>query len=123
MAQAFLEGPLSDEERIRHHQLMAREITKPTEAFEIIGNEVMEPFHKYMANMLRPAMPDDLDQERLMLNLISVFALVLHFNFARVVVSRITGKAYDEAFKAKVIDHILEFCLKGIGPAKQEDQI
>ena len=44
VAQAFIEGPLTDEERQRHSQLMAREMSRPTKAFELVANEVMKPF-------------------------------------------------------------------------------
>ncbi len=41
--------------------------------------------------------------------------MVLHFNFARVAITRITGRQYDPAFKAQLVEHIVEFSLKGIG--------
>ena len=39
LAGAFLIGPMSDEERQRHHQLMSREIGRPTEAFKLVADE------------------------------------------------------------------------------------
>ena len=115
LAHAFLEGPLSDEERLRHSQLMTREITQPTGAFELVAEQVMQPFFKELAEKLRPFMPKDLDAEQLLLRIWSVFAMVLHFNFARVAITRITGRQYDPAFKAQLVEHIVEFSLKGIG--------
>jgi AcrR family transcriptional regulator len=34
IAEAFIKGPLSDEERLRHSQLMIREMARPTEALK-----------------------------------------------------------------------------------------
>ena len=42
LAQAFVDGPLSDDERLRHSQLMTREMTQPTKAFEHVAEQVAE---------------------------------------------------------------------------------
>ena len=120
LAEAFLIGPLSDEERYRHHQLMAREMGQPTEAFKLVAEEVIRPFFRQLADMLRPTLPKGLDKERLMLNILSMFAIVLYFNFARAAVTRMTGREYDEAFKARLVEHITEFSLNGLGGSKEE---
>jgi AcrR family transcriptional regulator len=115
LAEAFLIGPLSDEERQRHHQLMARELAQPTEAFELLAQRVIRPFLGELAVMFRSFMPEGLGEERLMLNILSIFAMVLYFNFARLAVTRITGRQYDSDFKAQLVEHIMEFSLKGLG--------
>ena len=115
LAEAFLAGPLSDEERHRHHQLMVRELGQPTEAFELLAEQVIRPFFKEIADVLRPVMPRGIGEERLMLNVLSIFAMVLYFNFARVAVTRITGREYDSAFKARLVEHITEFTRKALG--------
>jgi len=115
LAEAFLVGPLSDEERQRHHQLMARELGQPTEAFELVAEQVIRPFFKGLAGSLRSFMPEGLSEERLMLNILSMFATVLYFSFAHVAVTRITGHEYDAAFKARLVEHITEFSVKGLG--------
>jgi len=120
LAEAFLVGPLSDEERHRHYQLMTRELGQPTEAFELVAEQVMRPFFKGLAETLRTAMPEGLGKERLMLNILSIFAMVLYFNFARVAVTRITGCEYDQAFKERLVEHIVEFSLNGLGGSGKE---
>ena len=120
LAEAFLMGPLSDEERHRHHQLMVRELGQPTEAFELVAKQVMRPFFKELADTLRPVIPEGLGEERLILNILSIFSMVLYFNFARVAVTRITGREYDSGFKARLVEHIAEFSLKGLGGDKKE---
>ena len=115
LAEAFLMGPLSDEERQRHHQLMARELGQPTEAFELVAEQVIRPFFKGLADSLRSFMPEGLTEERLMLNILSMFATVLYFSFAHVAVTRITGHEYDAAFKTRLVEHITEFTVKGLG--------
>lgn len=120
LAEAFLMGPLSDEERQRHHQLMVRELGQPTEAFEMVAEQVLRPFFKRLAETLRTFMPEDMEEERLLLNALSMFSVILYFSFARVAVTRITGREYDEPFKALLVDQIVEFCGKGLGKEQEE---
>jgi len=115
LAEAFLVGPMSDEERFRHHQLMVRELGQSTEALELVADDVMRPFMKRLADMLHPAMPEGLGKERVLLHILSMFAMVLYFNFARGAVTRITGREYTKAFKARLVEHITEFSLTGLG--------
>jgi AcrR family transcriptional regulator len=115
VAEAFLMGPLSDEERTRHSQLMFREIGRPTKAFELVAKEVMKPFFEELIAKLRPFMPEDIDDEDLLLNILSIFAMVIYFNFARVVVTGMTGRHYDSDFKAKLVGHITAFSVQGLG--------
>ena len=77
LAQAFVEGPLSDEERLRHSQLMTREMTQPTRAFELVAQEVIQPFFKEFADKLRSVQTDEVGQEQMLLNTFSIFSMVL----------------------------------------------
>jgi len=120
LAQAFLEGPLTDEERKRHHQLIAREMSQPTEAFNLIAAQVMQPFFKELAGMFRSLVPEPLDEENLVLKIESIIALLIHFNFARITVTLLTGREYDSAFKSQLVEHITEFALNGLGSGKKE---
>jgi AcrR family transcriptional regulator len=115
LAEAFLAGPMSDEERFRHSQLMVRELGRSTEALELVAEEIMHPFFKSLADMLYPSMPDKVGKERLMLDILSMFGVVLYFNFARAAVTRITGREYTKAFEARLVEQIAEFSLKGLG--------
>lgn len=121
LAQAFLEGPLSDEERLRHSQLMTREMAQPTEAFNQVAEQVMRPFFTELASKLRSVLPAGLEDEQLLLNIFSIFGMVLYFNFARAPVSRLTGREYDSAFKTRLVEQITEFSLRGMGVSETED--
>ena len=120
LARAFLEGPLSEEERKRHHQLISGEMAKPTEAYKLVADEAFRPLFESLLKDLRSAMPDDIEEERLALNIFSVFAMVLYFNFARPMISSFTGRSYDADFKERLVDHIVEFALNGLGVKPKE---
>ncbi len=121
LAQAFLEGPLTDEERVRHFQLMTREMTQPTEAFQVVADQVIRPFFEELADKLRPFLPEDLGDEGLILNVLSIFAQVLYFNFARIAVSSIIGREYDREFRAQLLEQIINFSLRGLGVGEREE--
>ncbi|HPQ43877.1 MAG TPA: CerR family C-terminal domain-containing protein [Syntrophales bacterium] len=114
LAEAVIKGPLTDEERLCHSQLMIREMNKPTEAFEIVMAETMKPYMEGLGEILRPYLHENIDEERTVLNILSIFSMVLYFNFARLPVSNIIGHAYDQPFKDRLVQHIVDFSLSGL---------
>ena len=119
LSQAFLKGPLAEEERARHSLLIIRELAEPTEAFELVAEDALRPLFSIIGDNLRPMMPPELEKERLSLNIFSIFALVTYFNLARAAVTHITGQEYDQDFKSMLVEHISDFSLKGLGAIKQ----
>ena len=119
VAEAFIQGPLSDEERLRHAQLMAREMASPTEAFEMIVADVIGPFQRKLVDLIRPFMARDMEREALLLHIQSIIAMVIHFNFARNPVMRITGREYDDRFKDDLVKHVVQFSLSGLNGAEE----
>jgi hypothetical protein len=45
---------------------------------------------------------------------------VLYFNFARVAVSRLTGREYNTDFRARLVEQITQFALQGLGVSEME---
>ena len=122
LAQAFVDGPLSDDERLRHSQLMTREMTQPTKAFKHVAEQVIQPFFKEVSDQLDTVLSNKVGEEQMLLNIFSIFAMVLYFNFARVAVSRLMGREYDPALRALLVEHITQFSLRGLRKGKMEEQ-
>jgi len=122
LARGFLEGSLSDDERQRHVQLMTREITQPTRAFEFVAEQVMRPYLKEVAALLKGLLPTRITDETALLHVLSIFALVLHFNFGRAAVTRVTGRRYDPDFRSQLVEHIVSFAMRGLGVEDEEAQ-
>ncbi|MFH1083447.1 MAG: CerR family C-terminal domain-containing protein [Pseudomonadota bacterium] len=120
LAKAFLKGPLTDEERLRHSQLMIREMTMPGLATDMLVDEVIKPFFGELAALLRPFLAEDAQREQIMLNILSIFSMVVYFNFARVPVMRVTGQEYDERFKERLVEHIVQFSVSGLDVNRKE---
>ena len=114
VAEAFLQGPLSDEERLWHSQLMISEMTKPTEAFDLVATEIIQPFFEEIGHALHPSAPEDMDNEQVTLIVLSIISMIIYFTFARTPVSRLTGCTYDHAFTERLVNHIVRFCLSGL---------
>jgi hypothetical protein len=74
----------------------------------------MRPFLGRLVGIMRPALSHEVEKEELLLDLLSIFSMVLYFNFAREAVSRITSRPYNEGFKNELIEHITRFSLKGL---------
>jgi len=115
LAKAALDFPIPDEEHVCHALLIIRELAKPTEAFKIVVKEALEPLFEEIANRLRPFMPEGLEENKLKLKVFSIFALTIHFNFARTAISQLTGRKYDDDFKTTLEEHIMGFSLIGLG--------
>lgn len=120
LAQAFLEGPLTDDERIRHHQLISRELAQPTEAFKLVADQVLRPLFNNLLEDLRAVMPSKIDEVHMALNAFSILAMVLYFNLARPLISSFLDGNGDADFMNRLINHIVEFSLYGIGVGKKE---
>jgi AcrR family transcriptional regulator len=111
LAEAYLEGPLSDEELGRHRQLIVRELNNPTEAFELVADQTLRPLFNKLYGLLAP---ENVDESNLSFDIMSIFGIILYFNYSRPMVSRITGKIYDSDFKASLIDQMVRFSLHGL---------
>ncbi len=122
LAQAFLEGPLSEEEHTRHQLLIFRELSQPTEAFDIVLETAIRPLFEKLSSLLTAFVPEDTPKEDLILNISSVFGMILHFNSARPVITRMTGREYDAAFKTRLVEHIIEFSLRGLVHSEKETE-
>ncbi|MBU4563571.1 MAG: CerR family C-terminal domain-containing protein [Desulfarculus sp.] len=114
LAKAFLSGPMTDEERQRHSQLVAREMGQQSKAFQLVSKEAMGPFMELAIRLWQRCLPQGMDQERLKLVVLSIFSQVLYFNFARPVVTLATGREYDEEFVDQIVEHITQFALCGL---------
>lgn len=121
LARAYLEGPLSDEELKRHRQLIVREMYYPTEAFELVAEQAIRPLFKKLYGLLNFFAPDDLDENNLSFDIMSIFGIILYFNYSRPMVSRITGRKYDADFKAGLIEHMVRFSLYGLSAEEKSN--
>jgi AcrR family transcriptional regulator len=114
LAEAFLRGFGDPKVRQMHHQLIHREMTRPTEALSMIAEQVTKPFFMHFKEVIRNRMPAEYKSDDMFLCVFSVFAQIIFFNFGRNMVSLLTGREYDQAFRDQVVDHITHFSLYGL---------
>ncbi len=119
-ARAFLEGPMSTDERTRHLKLISGELAQPTEAFELVVEQVFRPlFGKLLADLSK-VMPDTIDEKRMILNVFSILSMVLYFNFARPLITSFLGGQEGDDLETRLVDHIVQFSLNGVDAGKEE---
>ena len=120
LARAFFEGPLSEDEKKFHAQLIMREMINPTEAIEVVVRNVMRPFIDEVVQKIMVFMPSGIRKDTMVLNLLSFMSMIIYFNFAKVPVSLITGSQYSREFKKRIIKHIVDFSIRGLGGKRQD---
>jgi len=119
-ARAFLEGPMSTDERTRHLKLISGELAQPTEAFDLVVEQVFRPLFGKLLEDLRKVMPDSIDEKQMILNVFSILSMVLYFNFARPLITRFVGGRPEDDLEARLVDHIVQFSLNGVDTGKKE---
>jgi AcrR family transcriptional regulator len=117
-ARAFLEGPMSTDERTRHLKLISGELTQPTEAFELIVEQIFRPLFGKLLEDLRKVMPESIDEKKMVLNVFSILSMVLYFNFARPLITRFVGGPQGTELDTRLVDHIVQFSLNGVDTGK-----
>jgi AcrR family transcriptional regulator len=117
---AFLGGSMSDEERTRHHKLIYGELAQPTAAFELVNGQVLQPLFDNLLSDLRAAMPSEIDEQQMALDVFSILAMVLYFSFARPVVDGFLEGNGEGDIEEYLVDHIVRFALNGISADKEE---
>ena len=122
LGEAFLSGPMKDAERKMHIDLMHREMSHPTEAFKLIVEEEMKPFYGDLIKQLTSSMDEAIDEDRMMLSILSMLAITFYFNNAREHVTQITGHKYTDEFKTVLVNYIAAFSEKGFLAAQKEEK-
>jgi AcrR family transcriptional regulator len=119
-ARAFLAGPMSADERTRHLKLISGELTQPTDAFDLVVDQVFRPLFGKLLTDMRRVMPETIDEKQMVLNVFSILSMVLYFNFARPLISRFVEGQDGEDIETRLVDHIVQFSLNGVATGKEE---
>jgi AcrR family transcriptional regulator len=94
--------------------LMAREMQAPRPACSALLMEHLQPYVTYLMNCLQVLRPD-LDEDALFAMGVSIQGLLIHFRNSLGIIRLIRGNpAYPEDL-SKVIQHQIDFSLRGLG--------
>ena len=114
LVRAYIDGPLSDKAFKIHRQLIVRELNNPTEAFELVADQTLRPLFKKLYSLFNNFALENVDEGNLSFDIMSIFGIILYFNYSRPMISRITGRPYDADFKTRIIEHMVRFSLNGL---------
>ena len=121
VANAFFSAYANPEDRIRHQQLMARELANPGEAFELVLREGIQPALELITKLLKPYLRPRLDEKKVHLCIFSILGQLIYFNLARKPINRIMGASSDQDFRETIVEHITAFCLNGLRPVMKDN--
>jgi AcrR family transcriptional regulator len=94
--------------------LMAREMQAPRPASAALLMEHVAPYISYLTNCLQILRPD-LNEEELFAMGVSIQGLMIHFRNSLGIIRLIRGNPAYPADLAKVIQHHIDFSLRGLG--------
>lgn len=101
-----------------YHQLMFREIAKPTIATEHVVREFVEPQFERLSKILAALLPDDADPVDIRLYALSVVGQCLHYKFAAPILPLLLSKGEQRQLTVeRVADHICRVILASL-PAR-----
>lgn len=105
---------LTSDDAMSFLRLISDEMSEQGIATDILVEDAAVPIHKVLKEAILAARPD-VSGEKASLIIASVFGQMFHFVRARHVIRHTSGREYDGEFIKDIIDHIIEFSLKGIG--------
>ena len=120
-AQAFFNAYENQEDRIRHQQLMTREMAHPGEAFELVLREGIQPALALITKLLRPYLRPGVDEGKIRLCIFSVLGQLIYFNLARAPISRVLSESDDDKVREMIVEHVTSFCLNGLRPVMKDN--
>jgi AcrR family transcriptional regulator len=110
----FLGEFLTSKDAQNFLRLASDEMSEQGIASDILLEEAALPCHTALKEAILASRPH-VTEEKASLVIASVFGQMYHFVRARHVITHVSGKEYNGEFIGKIIDHIVEFSLKGIG--------
>lgn len=114
LIKAFFENPFSERERWRHRRLLAQELAQPTEAFDLMLAEGLEPLLEAIGEALKVHLPAGLSERKIRLAVFSLIGQIFYFNFAWPIVRDFLREPSSENLKDEIIEHIKAFSLMGL---------
>lgn len=111
---AYLESPFSEEEKLRHHKLMSREVQHPTEAFNYMMENVLLPFFNEIKDHIKHLTGGIFTEEQLKIKTIGLFAVLFHFSIAGQMINTLLGSSGAKISSRRLKKEVIEFCLKGL---------
>ncbi len=112
----FLQNVLAmDRDRSWHHELMLRELIRPSMASDVLVREVIRPKFLGLRSAVRELVPDA-DDQRLDAVCFSIIGQCLHYKVGRNIGQRLLGPERFSAMSLDyLVDHISRFTLAAVG--------
>lgn len=111
----FIHTLFSSEQMNRHAALMAREMSDPSPALDVIVEEFIRPKHSALINLIQQAAPHLIENKELPFFAFSIVAQCLHYRLTLPINLKLLGcKEMTSDLIEKVAKHIAEFSLRAL---------
>ncbi len=115
MVSAFLRGGTGRRSNmVRHGPLFFHELANPSEAFDLLMDELFQPAHDRIKRILARGIKREVEDEQLTFYTMALMALVRHYIHSQAVVQKVFERDFDERFLDQLIDYLSDFMLHGI---------
>ncbi len=112
--EGFLGEFLTSRDAQNFVRLVSDEMSEQGLATDILVKEAAVPLHKVLKRAILAARPD-IPPIKASLIIASVFGQMFHFVRARHIIHQTMDREYDPIFIREIIDHIMDFSIKGMG--------
>lgn len=112
--EGFLGEFLTSRDAQNFVRLVSDEMSEQGLATEILVKEAALPLHKVLKRAILEARPD-IPGIKASLIIASIFGQMFHFVRARHIIHQTINREYDPEFIREIIDHIMDFSLRGMG--------
>lgn len=111
----FMQTLFASEESQRHACLMAREISDPSPALDVIIAEFILPKHKMLMALLEQAQPKLMGKKALPWYALSIVGQCLHYHFTLpITLKLLQQKQMTPELLSQIADHIADFSLQAL---------
>ena len=88
-----------------------------------MADQTLRPLFNKLYGLLQDSSKDNVNEANLSFDIMSIFGIILYFNYSRPMISRVTGKPYDADFKARLIEHVVRFSLYGMSSSSKRPPV
>jgi AcrR family transcriptional regulator len=103
-----------------HGKLMAREITEPTTALDLVTEGVIRPLHLRLASIVRHLLGPDCSEQSVRLCVLSIIGQCLFYHHSRQVILRLYPLRFDPEEIEQMAEHISRFSLLAMRELSKE---
>jgi len=117
LLRSFLDHPFWGDDRLRHVQLIVREMARRSEAFQLLLDSFWRPMVDLLVRLLDHASGGELSRQRLVVSAFSILGATKYFASLWPVIAEVAGAAAveDDELEDVLLAELTGFLVRGLG--------